>query len=145
MSADISQIPLSTVDDHLVVWKGIAARLHSPHGPLFRLVLTVLVAAFSCQWARAQTSSCPEVSGLSTNSGPSKKAHRRWLKASRRRLTVTFGWELSPDCFALMASASNDFSRRLASNSRRQMFPACLLPPPEGFGSAIVSEPASAF
>ena len=38
-----------------MVRKSIVARLRSPHSPLFRLVLTVLVAALSWQWARAQT------------------------------------------------------------------------------------------
>jgi len=38
-----------------MVRKSIAARLRSAHKPLFRLVLIVLVAVVSCQWAKPQT------------------------------------------------------------------------------------------
>lgn len=44
-----------TVDSRLMVRKSIAARLRSAHKPLFRLVLTVLVAVVTCPWAKAQT------------------------------------------------------------------------------------------
>src|SRR5271157_3209619 len=44
-----------TVDNHLLVRKSIAPRLHSPNSPLFPLVLAVLVAVFICEWARAQS------------------------------------------------------------------------------------------
>jgi signal transduction histidine kinase/ligand-binding sensor domain-containing protein len=51
-----------------MVRKSIVARLRSPHSPLFRLVLIVLVAALSCQWARAQTQA----------SGTQRIIHESW-------------------------------------------------------------------
>ena len=54
MSADISQTAILTADDHLVARKGIAARLRFPHSPLFRPVLTVLVALCICQCSGAE-------------------------------------------------------------------------------------------
>src|SRR5208282_4540239 len=83
-------------------------------------------------------------SGLSTNPGHLKKERRRQPRRWRRPLTVTSGWELSPDCFVSTVFASNPSARLLAINACRTMFLPYLPLQLAAFGSAIVLE-ASVF
>ena len=66
------------------------------------------------------------------NPGPLKRAHRSQLKLLRRRLTVTCGWELSPDCIASMASASNFSARRFGDQLPSTNVSALFAPPTGG-------------